>query len=200
MGKKPMYHAGSREFQQKYDSVPIADRLLEITLHHTFNGDDQRFIERSDCFFLATADDSGAPDCSYKGGAPGFVRVVGESTLVFPDYDGNGMFKSVGNIQVNSQVGLLFIDFTSPKRLRINGNASVLENDPLMASFPGAVLLVKVEAENIFPNCPRYIHPSTKEEISVHAPREGYQPPDAEWKQMDLFASWVSPQKDASKI
>ena len=66
-------------------------------------------------FFLATADEHGMPQCSYKGGDPGFVRVVDEHTLAFPSYDGNGMYLSLGNLLVNPQVGILFIDFAQPE-------------------------------------------------------------------------------------
>lgn len=110
-------------------------------------------------FFLASADAQGRPDCSYKGGAPGFVRVTADSELAFPSYDGNGMFRSLGNMLVNAAVALLFIDFESPNRLRVNGRATIVEDEPLFAEFDGAQLVVRVQAERIFANCPRYIHP-----------------------------------------
>ena len=187
MKKSGMYHAGSRGLQERFDSVRLADRLEQITVHEAFTEDDTRFIEKSPFFFLATADAEGAPDCSHKGGLPGFVRVVGASELVFPDYDGNGMFKSLGNIMVNPQVGLLFIRMDRPGRIRVNGTASVHWDDSLMAEFPGATLLVRVKAKKIFPNCPRYIHPQEMAGHSPHPPRPDYQPPDAEWKEMEVF-------------
>src|SRR5947209_11473926 len=153
-----MYHWGSRQLQDQFDSQRIADRLEQRTVHETFTEEDRALIERSPMFFLATADAEGRPDCSYKGGMPGFVRVLNSTTLAFPDYDGNGMFKSLGNILVNPHVGLLFIDFETPKRLRVNGRASVDEHDPLLAELVGAQLVVRVEADALFPNCPRYIH------------------------------------------
>lgn len=142
-------------------------------------------------FFLATADRNGAPDCSYKGGRPGFVRVVAPDTLAFPSYDGNGMFKSLGNVLVNPRVGLLFIDFEAPKRLRVNGTARIDSADPLLESFPGAQLVVRVQAEHIFPNCPRYIHRMRLEEVSVYSPAPGHQPPEPAWKQMDAFRDYL---------
>jgi uncharacterized protein len=182
-----MYHEGSRQLQDRFDSRRIADRLQQVTLHDRFSEGDRGFIGRSSMFFLATADAEGQPDVSYKGGVPGFVRVVDEQTLAFPDYDGNGMFKSLGNILVNPKVGLLFIDFESPDRMRVNGTASVSADDPLLAELPGAVQVVRVRAERIFPNCPRYIHRMQVVEHSVYAPRQGHEPPEPDWKRMEVF-------------
>ena len=120
-----MYHDGSRRLQERFDTRRLADRMVEKIVHGVFTDADRAFIETRPMFFLATADAEGRPDCSYKGGRPGFVRVVDPETLAFPSYDGNGMFKSLGNLLVNPQVGMLFIDFESPKRLRVNGRATV---------------------------------------------------------------------------
>jgi predicted pyridoxine 5'-phosphate oxidase superfamily flavin-nucleotide-binding protein len=158
MSDMAMYHEGSRRLQDRYDTRRLADRLVEVVAHRAFTDADRAFIESRPMFFLATADADGRPDCSYKGGRPGFVRVVDATTLAFPSYDGNGMFKSLGNILANPHVGLLFVDFESPRRLRVNGRASVREDDPLRAELVGAQLVVRVQAEAIFPNCPRYIH------------------------------------------
>ena len=153
-----MYHWGSRQLQHQFDSRRIAYRLEQRTVHDTFTEEDRAFIERSPLFFLATADAEGRPDCSYKGGMPGFVRVLTPTTLAIPDYDGNGMFKSLGNMLVNPHVGLLFIDFEHPDRMRINGIATLHADDPLLSEYPGAQLIVRVQTEQILPNCPRYIH------------------------------------------
>ena len=151
----PMYHDGNRELQEQFSSTRLADRLVERLWRNRFKDDDKTFIESASFFFLATADADGRPDCSFKGGPPGFVTVTAPDLLVFPDYDGNGMFKSLGNILVNPKVGLLFIDFESPNRVRVNGTASIAANDPLTADFPGAVQVVRVRADRSFPNCPR---------------------------------------------
>jgi len=182
-----MYHDGSRQLQDQFDTRRLADRLAEVVAHDAFTDADRAFIESRPLFFLATADAEGRPDCSYKGGLPGFVRVVDTRTLVFPSYDGNGMFKSLGNVLVNPHVGLLFIDFESPKRLRVNGRASIHDDDPLLAELAGAQLIVRVEAAAIFPNCPRYIHKMQLVEHSVYAPREDYTPPVPEWKERPVF-------------
>src|SRR5215475_12312944 len=117
-----MYHEGNRRLQDQFDSRRISDRLEEKLTTKEFTSDDKVFIESLPYFFLATADASGRPDCSFKGGAPGFVRVTGASEIAFPDYDGNGMFKSLGNLLVNPNVGLLFIAMHGrPAKLRANG-------------------------------------------------------------------------------
>lgn len=181
------YHTGSRELQDHFDSRRIADRLEEVTAHTTFTDHDRAFITRCPMFFLATANPEGWPDCSYKGGLPGFVRVLDDSTLAFPDYDGNGMFRSLGNVSINAHVALLFINFEKPNRLRVHGVATVHVDDPLLAEFPGAQMIVRVHAERIFPNCPRYIHKMQLVEYSVYAPTEDQTPPEPEWKQMEVF-------------
>jgi len=182
-----IYHRGNRELQDRFDSRRIADRLEEVTLHDRFMPGDVEFIQDCAMFFLATADADGWPDVSYKGGLPGFVQVTDHDELAFPCYDGNGMFKSLGNILVNPKVGLLFIDFEEQNRMRVQGTAAISDDDPLMTQFPGAQLIIRVKAERIFPNCPRYIHKMKLLEHSVYAPAAGQQPPQPDWKQAPVF-------------
>jgi len=194
----PAYHAGMRELQDRFDTRRLADRLEEKLARQDFSDEDRAFIESRPLFFLSTADADGQPDCSYKGGAPGFVRVTGDGELAFPHYDGNGMFRSLGNVLVNPAVALLFIDFERPNRLRVNGRASIADDDPLRASFVGAQLVVRVRATRIFPNCPRYIHRMSITEPSPYVPREGHTPPVPAWKRFDAFCD-VLPRGDASE-
>lgn len=184
----PTYHGGMRDLQDRFDTRRLADRLDERLGRAAFTDEDRAFIESRPMFFLATADAQGHPDCSYKGGVPGFVRVTADDELAFPSYDGNGMFRSLGNVMTNPGVGLLFIDFESPRRLRVNGLASFADDDPLLQTMPGAQLVVRVRARRIFPNCPRYIHPSTAPELSVYAPRQGHEPPEPKWKSFPFLA------------
>ena len=126
-----MYHDGNRELQDAFGSRALADRLVERLNRSRFSDEDKALIESVPFFFLATADAEGRPDCSFKGGMPGFVRIVAPDALVFPDYDGNGMFKSLGNIRVNPHVGLLFLRIgEKPGRLRVNGHADETINAP----------------------------------------------------------------------
>ena len=199
MNEIPMYHEGSRRLQDEFATRKLADRLVEVLVRDAFSDDDLAFIESRQLFFLATADLQGRPDCSYKGGLPGFVRVIDPHTLAFPSYDGNGMFKSLGNLLVNPQAGLLFIDFESPKRLRVNGHASVHQDDPLLPGFVGAQLIVRVRADAIFPNCPRYIHTMRMLESSAYVPRERHTPPVPKWKQFAEFRDVLPPGDPAAK-
>ena len=187
MSDDSMYHAESRMLQDQFDTHRLADRLAETLVRSRFTDEDRHFIEQQRMFFLATTDAAGFPDCSYKGGDPGFVRVHGDQTLIFPSYDGNGMFKSLGNIRSSPGVGLLFLNFEQPKRLRVNGTASVSADDPLIEGFPGAQLLVRVTARHIFPNCPRYIPRMQMVEPSAYVPAPGRTPPIPKWKTFAEF-------------
>ena len=187
MTDDPMYHEGMRHLQDVRETRPLADRLEQVLVRTTFTDEDRAFIERSAMFFIATSDTHGQPDCSYKGGLPGFVRVLDDRTLAIPDYDGNGMYRTWGNVIVNPQVGLLFLDFEQPKRIRVNGTARIAEDDPLRPEFPGSVFIVRITAERIFPNCPRYLHKMQMVEYSAHAPRPDYTPPIPAWKTYEAF-------------
>lgn len=185
------YNDGSRKMQDRFDTRRLADRLEQVTLRRMFTDEDRAFIARAPMFFLATADADGRPDCSYKGGMPGFVQVVDSLTLVFPVYDGNGQFRSVGNLLLNPRVGMLFIDFEAARRIRVNGSASIDDADPILSQYPSADLLVRVRADEIFPNCPRYIHTMKITDMSEYAPRRDYEPPEPAWKQMDAFRDYL---------
>lgn len=191
-----MFHEGNRELQDAFGSRALADRLVERLKREAFTADDASFIAAQAFFFLATADAEGRPDCSFKGGAPGFVQVLAPDLLVFPDYDGNGMFKSLGNIVANPQVGLLFITMGErPARLRVNGRAEVVTDHPMMAAMPGAQLLVRVTPEAIFPNCPRYIPDMATGTPSKYAPLPETPPVEPSWKTFPDFADVVPPRR-----
>jgi uncharacterized protein len=195
------YHEGSRRLQDRFDTRRLADRLDEKFLRRPVIGpEDRAFIERMDMFFLATSDAQNRPQCSYKGGEPGFVRVLDEETVAFPNYDGNGMYLSMGNLDVNPHVGMLFIDFTSarPSRLRLNGIASVDGRDELIAGYPEAQFVVRVRATHVFPNCPRYIHRMALVERSRFVPRSDVETPVPDWKRTD-WACDVLPGSDPAR-
>ena len=195
-----LYHEGNRRLQDKFDSRRISDRLEEKLTHGQFTEGDKTIVESAAYFFLATADAEGRPDCSFKGGMPGFVHVVGPSELAFPDYDGNGMFKSLGNILVNPNVGMLFISMHGkPQRLRVNGTATVSDDDPLVAETVGAQLIVRVTARAIFPNCPRYIPNMQLIEPSIYAPRSRHEAPEPAWKQFADFKGYIHPRQPTFK-
>ena len=187
------YHRGMREVQERFGARRLADRLEELTVHDRFTAADRALIAEMPMLFFATADDEGRPDTLYKGGHPGFVRVLDESTLAFAIYDGNGQFRSLGNILVNSAVGLLFVRFDPPWRLRVNGTATVVFPDDdaaLVASFHGAIAVVVVRTAQVFPNCGRYVHRSSAD-ISTYAPALGHEPPEPEWKQIEAIRPYL---------
>jgi hypothetical protein len=179
-----------RVYQDRHDTRRLADRLENLA-HGEFDSNDQAFITSAAFFFLSTVDAWGRPTVSYKGGAPGFVQLTGPSDLVFPVFDGNGMFLSIGNIDSSQQVGLLFIDFNSPRRLRVQGVARVLANEG-PAHTPGALYLVQVTASQIFVNCGRYIHKLTQQKLSPHVPDDTGRQPFPAWKRIDVIADSLS--------
>ena len=196
MNESLLYHQGNLALQEEFGARAIAERLERVTTRTKFTEQDKEFIEGLPYFFLATADAQGRPDSSFKGGPPGFVRVTGPAELAFPDYDGNGMFKSLGNLEVNPAVGLLFINLHGqPRRLRVNGTAKVLRDDPLLAATVGAQLIVRVEALAIFPNCPRYIPKMQMSEASPYIPKWGEEPAEPAWKDFKEFRDAVPPRR-----
>ena len=175
------FHDGNRRLQDQFDTRRLAEMIAERATE-TIGDSDREFIERSDMFFLSTCDHRGLPTRSYKGGGPGFVRVVDERTIAFPNYDGNGKYQSMGNLLVNPNVGLLFIDFENQRRLRLQGVASIDEHDNLMREYPEAQFVVRVGVTEVYPNCPRYIHKYQFVERSKFVPRVNRETPTPEWK------------------
>lgn len=200
MTASALYHEGSRALQDRFDTRRLADRLEKVDLHRAFSESEVAMIEGSPMFFLATVDADGFPDVSYKGGLPGFVRVVGESSLAFPNYDGNGMYKSLGNVVTNPRVGLIFVRWLdAPKKLRVQGRASLHFDDPLMSEMAGAELVVRVDVERIFDNCPRYLHRMVLEEYSAYVPQPGQAAPIPDWKRNPAYSDALS-QKDLAAV
>lgn len=193
-----LYEDSHRRLQQQFDTQRLADRIEQRLFRTALTDEDRAFIERLDLFFLATVNSRGEPSCSYKGGDPGFVRVLDSRTLAFPCYDGNGMFLSMGNVAATGSVGMLFIDLTSPKRLRVNGSARIEAPELVTPRYAEAQFVVVVGIREVFPNCPRYIHKYTLVERSQFVPREDTTPPIPKWKQMD-WARDVLPHNDPAR-
>ena len=193
------YPAGSRALQDAFDTRRLADRLAEVKVHDKFTADDRAFIERMDMFFMASVDANGQPTCSYKGGDPGFVAVIDDHTLVFPNYDGNGMYLSMGNLADTHGIGMLFVDFENQRRMRVDGVAAFSTDDDLMKRYPEAQFVVRVDAHRIYPNCPRYIHKMQLVERSAFVPHRNVQTPIPGWKQTP-WASDVLPANDPARV
>jgi hypothetical protein len=197
-----IYAEGHRTLQEQFDTRRLADRLDDAIVKDHIDASDRAFIERMDMFFLATVDKNGHVNCSYKGGQPGFVRVIDAHTIAFPNFDGNGMYLSMGNVLETNQVGLLFIDFENQWRMRLNGTATIDSRDPLMAEYPEAQFIVRVRAREVFPNCPRYIHKMKLVERSRFVPKVACETPVPAWKKGDWVADALperDPARDASR-
>ena len=196
---KKLYSESHRELQDKFDSRKMADRLNDVIVKKSFDDDAINFINAVDMFFLSTIDHNDRPTVSYKGGDPGFVKVIDETTLAFPSFDGNGMFMSMGNIKQNNKIGMLFISFEKPHRLRVHGEATITEGDSLLKIYPEADLIVRVKLTDYWQNCPRYIHRYKKINGSKYVPKKNKKTPVAGWKKTDIVQDVLS-KKDSKKI
>ncbi len=192
------YGKQQRALQAQFGTTKMADRIEQLASHTEFNDDAKGFIEHSEMFFLTTINDIGQPTVSYKGGDAGFVKVLDSNTLIFPNYDGNGMFLSMGNITGNANIGMLFISFERPHRIRVQGTASISQDAELLAHYKEADFVVTVKLVELWQNCPRYIPKMKKVRESRNVPRADCETPLAEWKRIDLFQD-VLPSADLAK-
>ncbi len=188
-----LYGDAHRALQDQFHTRKMADRIEGLAVTTEFEPEVRAFIESRDMFFLSTVDQAGRPTVSYKGGETGFVRVIGEGELAFPSYDGNGMYYSMGNIAENRQVGMLFIDFEKPHRIRLQGVASVSLDDPLKDQWKEAELVVRVRVSELWRNCPRYIHRYQKVKQSRYVPKDACETPIATWKRTDAVQDVLRP-------
>jgi len=193
MSDFPFYTAPQRSLQDRFDSRPLADRLQLAIVEPELDERHTSFITTRDFFYLATVDASGSPTVSYKGGGVGVVSVIDSTTLAFPIYDGNGMFLSAGNMEDTGKVGLLFMDFETPQRVRVQGDASIHADDELLANYPGALLMCRVEITSVFVNCARYIHKHTRVDSSPYVPDDNGDQPLPSWKRIDGIQDVLDP-------
>jgi uncharacterized protein len=193
------YTAKARELQKRFDTEALAAAELQVIVHDALSPADRGFIEQAEMFWLASVDPRGSPTVSFKGGAQGFVTMPDDRTLLFPCFDGNGMFFSMGNIASTSQVGLLFMDFVRPHRLRVQGNARLSDESGIVGLWPGAQFAVVVAITTLITNCPRYIPRMQRIEGSRYVPdvKTGAQP-IAGWKRIDAIQGLL-PQRDQGK-
>ncbi|WP_165982524.1 pyridoxamine 5'-phosphate oxidase family protein [Dankookia rubra] len=194
-----LFHDGNRALQDRFDGRRVADTLEARRRAAAFAPEHVALIEAAPFFFLATAAE-GAVDCSFKGGPPGFVRVTGPAELEFPDYDGNSMYLSLGNILKSPSIGMLFIAFDGRSlRLRLRGQASLVEDPVRIAAIPGARRLVRVAVTDIFPNCPRYIPDLAGSAPSAYLPRPDGSQRAPEWKGRDYIRD-ILPRDDPHRV
>ncbi|MFT4561948.1 MAG: putative pyridoxine 5'-phosphate oxidase superfamily flavin-nucleotide-binding protein [Gammaproteobacteria bacterium] len=193
-----IYGEQHRALQDQFDTRRLADRLEEMIIADKIGDQDKLFIESREFFFLSTVDPAGQPTASFKGGPPGFVKVVDENTIAFPSFDGNGMFYSMGNLKAKPEIGILFIDFENPHRIRFHGNATIDLGDPMLTQFHEAELVVRVHLSKMWINCPRYIPKFKKVEASKYVPDPIAETPLAAWKRIDAVQD-VLPEKDVGR-
>jgi predicted pyridoxine 5'-phosphate oxidase superfamily flavin-nucleotide-binding protein len=194
-----LYGPIHRSLQDRFDTRRLADNVERRLVLSKIPPDHKAFIESRDMFFLSTVDHQGRPTVSYKGGEPGFIRVLDNVTVAFPCYDGNGMFYSMGNLLENARVGMLFIDFEEPHRLRLQGNAVIDDNDPLLHSYKEAQLIVRVTVTEVFRNCPRYVHRYRRTRTSEFVPQAACETPFAPWKRVDDIQASL-PERDRARL
>ena len=187
------YGEAQRELQAQFGTTRMADRIEQLASHNEFNDDAKGFIEHCEMFFLTSINEKGQPTVSYKGGDVGFVKVLDSNTLIFPSYDGNGMFLSMGNIAANANIGMLFISFEMPHRIRVQGTASISQDATLLAHYKEADFVVTVKLEELWQNCPRYIPKYEKVRNSRYVPSADCETPLAEWKRVDLLQDVLLP-------
>ncbi len=193
-----LYGDQHRSLQDRFGARPMADRIEAVAVKTEIGEQEKAFIESRDMFFLTTVDQKGRPTVSYKGGAAGFVKVLDAQTIAFPSYDGNGMYYSMGNITTNPEIGILFINFEQPYRLRLQGRAEVSADDPLLQDYKEADLIVRVTLHELWMNCPRYVHRMQKVATSRYVPQLGSETPLCEWKRIDGFQDVLRPRELAA--
>ena len=193
------YTPKALELQKRFDTEALAAAELQVIVHDTLSPTDRAFVSQMEMFWLASVDPQGSPTVSFKGGAPGFVKMPDDKTLLFPCFDGNGMFFSMGNIASTSHVGLLFMDFVTPSRLRVQGDAQLTDEPAIVGLWPGAQFAVKVGITALITNCPRYIPRMQRLQASRYVPdtTTGVQPIPG-WKRIDAIQG-VLPKRDQHK-
>ncbi|MEL6982259.1 MAG: pyridoxamine 5'-phosphate oxidase family protein [Actinomycetota bacterium] len=191
------YGSAARRLQARFETEALADRLEQAIVTPELSEADQDFVASRDFFFLSTVSADGFPTVSYKGGGRGLVAALDPSTLAFPSYDGNGMYLSMGNIEDTAKIGMLFIDFEQPARLRVEATATLSDRVGLLERWPGAELVVVAEITNAWVNCPRYIHRHQRVVDSSYVPDEAGDAPLAPWKRLDGITDALRPSDQA---
>lgn len=190
-----LYFSEHRQLQEEFKTTKLAELLDNGWIHEKLSEDEKKFITSRDMFFLSTVDPEGMPTVSYKGGPEGFVKVLDDSTLVFPGFDGNGMFYSVGNIEGQGKIGMLFMDFETPHRVRVQGTARLVREHALMDQYTEAQYLIFVDVSNIWINCPRYVHKYKKLDKSKYVPEPCKTTPIPAWKRLDMVQDAITPEE-----
>ena len=196
--ERDFFHVGMREFQDFFDGRRTAEAIEKNRKHYEFWDDEKKLIKNSSFFFIASSW-NGYIDCNIKSGDPGFVKIIEKGIIEYPEYDGNSMYRTAGNISKNPNVALLFVNFDGKsRRIRINGQATIHSDNKSLENHFGAKFVVRISCE-IYPNCPRYIPNLEKNKSSIYTPRKGKGvPPAPEWKERDYIKN-ILPKNDPHK-
>ena len=196
--ERDFFHVGMREFQDFFDGRRTAEAIEKNRKHYEFWDDEKKLIKNSSFFFIASSW-NGYIDCNIKSGDPGFVKIIEKGIIEYPEYDGNSMYRTAGNISKNPNVALLFVNFDGKsRRIRINGQATIHNDNKSLESHFGAKFVVRISCE-IYPNCNRYVPNLEKNKLSIYTPRKGKGvPPVPEWKERDYIKN-ILPRNDPHK-
>ena len=173
---------GERELQKKHNTVNSAHSFYNSQVLDFLNPEMQKFIEGQEMVFLSTSDSKGECDASFRAGPNGFIKVLDNKTLIFPEFKGNGVMASLGNISENPQIGLMFIDFfQSSIGLHVNGKAEIITEkeasklvnplDKAEAEKDGqhkTKLWIKIEVEEAYIHCSKHIPRLQKQDKTIH--------------------------------
>ena len=173
---------GERELQKKHNTGNSAHSFYNSQVLDFLNPEMQKFIEDQEMVFLSTSDSKGECDASFRAGPKGFIKVLDNNTLMFPEFKGNGVMASLGNISENPQIGLMFIDFfQSSIGLHVNGKAEIITEkeasklvnplDKAEAEKDGqhkTKLWIKIEVEEAYIHCSKHIPRLQKQDKTIH--------------------------------
>ena len=181
--------SGERQLQREIGSTKRADRFYDRQMLDSLNETMINLIRQQEMFFMATADASGNCDCSPRFGEPGFVHVIDPTTLAYPDYRGNGVFASLGNIMENPHIGKVFLDFfNSTVGLHVNGEAKIFPNGDVPPGITPPLLQIAAEDSRLIERWvvitveEAYIH------CSKHVPRLQKMQKKIDWGTDDTVA------------
>lgn len=155
-----LFHEGHRRAQVLYADPARAERIINAMPDTTSLSEEQvHFLEALPFFFLATSDGAGHMQCNFKGGGPRVLRAGDSRTLYYPEYPGNDMMLSVGNLLLHPYVGILGICFQTRRRLKVNGRVEVItpSEAPYAESWPEAHVIIRVRIQEVIRNCSRRI-------------------------------------------
>ena len=197
---------GEHNLQKKFETEKRALAFYNSQLLNHLNPEMRQFISEQEMVFISTSDSKGECDASFRAGDAGFVTVLDEKTLIFPEYRGNGVLASMGNISENPHIGMFFVDFYQNSiGLHVNGKAEILSNEefkadpdlsrkielsPKKLGSRKPISWVKVDVEEAYIHCSKHIPLMQKRDKVIH-----WETDDEKLKGGDFFnaQNWTEP-------